>query len=373
MVTTSNTNALDCDVLVIGDGVIGLSTALELARAGARAHVISVRRDGSASGAAAGLLAPSIGRLHPVVRQFFESSLARYPEFVERLRAFDRDLSLVEGLIQVSAAAASTAHGAVHLDAAAVATAEPELAAPSGATLHPRDGAIDNVRLMSALARAVDSEPGLTVTLGDPVTRVDFDGPLVEAGTHGGRSFRARCVVLAAGAWAAEVAGLPRPLPVAPLKGQMLALQAQCLRHAIAGDDVYLVPRQEEVVAGATVEHAGFDTTVDDRAIEQLRRAAVTLCPALGDALVIRRWAGIRPATPDLLPILGPDPDVSELIYACGHSKNGILLAPETAVAVAKLAQGYPAGSDLSPFSVGRFGATGTTDTPGASRTGSVG
>src|SRR5262249_39166021 len=164
------------------------------------------------------------------------------------------------------------APGAVHLDAAALATVEPELAAPSGATLHPRDGAIDNVRLMSALALALEGDPRLTVTRGDPVTRLDFEAQLVEVGTRGGRTFRARSVVLAAGAWSAEIAGLPRQLSVAPLKGQMLALEARCLRHAIAGDDVYLVPRQDEVVVGATVEHSGFDTSVEDRAIEQLRR-----------------------------------------------------------------------------------------------------
>jgi glycine/D-amino acid oxidase-like deaminating enzyme len=355
-VTASNARALDSDVIIIGDGVIGLSTALELARAGARAHIISVRRDGSASGAAAGLLAPSIGRLSPGVRQFFESSLAKYPAFVEHLRTFDRELSLVEGLIQVSAAAAESARGAVRLDVAALATEEPELVAPNGAVLHPKDSAIDNVRLMSALRLAVQHEPGLTVTRDDPATRLRFDPALVEVGTTKGLVFRAPHVVLAAGAWSGEIDGLPRPLPVVPLKGQMLALGARCLRHAIAGDDVYLVPRREEVVAGATVEHAGFDTTVDDVAIENLRQAAIRLCPVLGHAPVVRRWAGIRPATPDLLPVLGTDPDVPALIYACGHSKNGILLAPETAVAVSNLAQGHSAGMDISMFSMARFG-----------------
>ena len=363
MVTASKIHATDSDVLIIGDGVIGLSIALELARAGARTHIIGVRRDGSASGAAAGLLAPSIGRLQPGVRQFFESSLARYPAFVDRLRQFDRELSLVEGLIQVSAAAPDSAPGASRLDAAALARIEPELAAPNGAVLHAGDGAIDNVRLMSALSLAVEHESALTVTRDDRATQINVESSALEVRTASARSFRARCVVLAAGAWSAQIAGIPRPLPVMPLKGQMLAFHARSLRHAIAGDDVYLVPRKDEILAGATVEHAGFDTTVEDRAIEQMRRAATSLCPALGDAQVIRRWAGIRPATPDLLPILGADPDVPGFIYACGHSKNGILLAPETAVAISRLAQGLPAGTDLSMFSVGRFGAIATTGT----------
>src|SRR5215467_8091102 len=94
--------ATDSDVVIIGDGVIGLSTALELGRVGARGHVVGVRRDCAASGAAAGLLAPSIGQLEPHVREVFESSLSRYPEFVDRLRAFDPALKLLEGLLQIS-------------------------------------------------------------------------------------------------------------------------------------------------------------------------------------------------------------------------------------------------------------------------------
>src|SRR5262252_8737576 len=94
----------DVDAVIIGDGVIGLSTALELGLAGLSAHVIGVRRDGSASGAAAGLLAPSIGRLEPDVRAVFDASLARYPAFVERLQAFDPELRLLEGLLHVTSA-----------------------------------------------------------------------------------------------------------------------------------------------------------------------------------------------------------------------------------------------------------------------------
>ena len=120
-------------------------------------------------------------------------------------------------------------------------------------------------------------------------------------------------------------------------------------------DDVYLVPREREIAIGATVEEAGFDVTIDPNAIERLRQAAIRVCPALRDAAVLRTWAGIRPATPDMLPILGGEPTDERLIYACGHSKNGILLAPATALAIAALALGQASPFDLTPFRADRF------------------
>jgi glycine/D-amino acid oxidase-like deaminating enzyme len=357
MPTDGAATGSEFDVVIIGDGVIGLSTALELGRAGVRAHIIGVRRDGSASGAAAGLLAPSIGRLDRDVRDMFEASLARYPAFVSRLREFDSGVALLEGLLQVSTALPSVdvAPDATRLDAAGVSRVEPSLVAPNGGLFHPRDAAIDNVRLMSALERAVDRQPGLTVTRDDPAIHLTLESTPARVRTRAGRVVSGRTIVLAAGAWSTEIGGLPRPVPVIPLKGQMLALGGACLRHPVAGDDVYLVPRLEEIVVGATVEHAGFDTSVDSAAIDRLRASAVRLCPPLAQAPVVRRWAGIRPATPDLLPILGRDPDTSSLIYACGHSKNGILLAPETAAVVSRLARDLPPGRDISRFSVSRF------------------
>jgi glycine/D-amino acid oxidase-like deaminating enzyme len=356
MPTDSAATGIDFDVVIIGDGVIGLSTALELGLARVRAHVLGVRRDGSASGAAAGLLAPSIGRLEPVVREVFESSLARYPEFSRRLHEFDAGVALLEGLLQVSAAPLpDPPFGSTRLDSTHVARIEPSLVAPSGGLFHPHDAAIDNVRLMAALERAVDRQPSITVTRDDPAARLALDSDPVRVSTRSGRVLRAHAVVLAAGAWSPQLAGLPRELPVVPLKGQLLALRASNLRHPVAGDEVYLVPRAGEIVVGATVEHAGFDTSIDSSAIDRLHAAAARLCPPLAQAPVVRRWAGIRPGTPDLLPILGRDPDVPALIYACGHSKNGILLAPETAVSVARLVQDLPSERDFSRFSVRRF------------------
>jgi glycine oxidase len=118
---------------------------------------------------------------------------------------------------------------------------------------------------------------------------------------------------------------------------------------------VYLVPRGAETVVGATSEESGFDVTVHPATIEELRRGATALVPALLSAPVARTWAGIRPATPDMLPIIEQDPELPSVVYAVGHSRNGILLAPLTAMAVAELVEGVPQSFDLRPFSVSRF------------------
>lgn len=347
------------DIAIIGDGVIGLSTAYELGQAGATVHVLGAMRDGVASEAAAGLLAPSIGELPDDIRPFFADSLARYPRFVERLREYDPELAIVAELIEPSThdehvrRANPDTRWLTTVEATAI---EPAVLAPHGAMLHTKDGAVDNVRLVRALRRAVEASPGLTHSTDDAVVGVELSGPRTIAVTRSGARIEADVIVLAAGAWASQIAGLPRRLPVTPLKGQMLAVRSTALRHAVVGPDVYLVPRVGEIVIGATTELAGFDTQVSPDSIDRLQRAAIAICPPLAGAAVLRTWAGIRPATPDLLPILGTEPAAPRLVYACGHSKNGILLAPGTAVAIASLALGRPPATNLAPFSVDRFG-----------------
>jgi glycine oxidase len=344
------------DVVIIGDGVIGLSTAIELCRAGASCILVGARRDGSASEAAAGLLAPSIGTLPGAVQPFFADSLDRYPAFVDSLRGFEPALRMVVGLIDVSADdPAAPRHAGVRLTASDLAALEPGVSAAGGGRFYATDGAIDNVLLVRALRRAVEAALKARVLSGDPVTSIELSGRPARVLLASGRILSSGTIVLAAGAWSAQIGGLPRSLPVTPLKGQMLAVASTALAHSVMSEDVYIVPRASELAIGATVERAGFDVGTSAGAIEQLRRAAIDVCPAIEGARVIRTWAGIRPATPDMLPIIGADPSDPRLIYACGHSKNGILLAPATAVAVAALATGARPSADLAPFSIRRF------------------
>jgi glycine oxidase len=166
-------------------------------------------------------------------------------------------------------------------------------------------------------------------------------------------------VVLAAGAWSGQVRGAP-PLPVRPLKGQMLALAPASagmalLRHVVFTPDVYLVPRADgRLLVGATVEERGFDTTVTAAGVRTLLDGALRTVPALGDAPLADAWAGVRPATPDGAPILGPLTD--RVVAAAGHGRNGILLTPITAEVIAELALGGTLPPWAWAFRAERFG-----------------
>jgi glycine oxidase len=224
--------------------------------------------------------------------------------------------------------------------------------------LYPKDGAVDNLRLTNALASIVERhsrvrvlrEAAIRLKLGSRPTAIGDGHSMVEA----------RCLVLAAGAWAATIEGLPRRVPVRPLRGQICTLSGTPLRHVVLGADVYMVSRGgDRTLVGSTMEDVGFDAGTTETGIASLRAGAVAVCPALAAQATREAWSGLRPASPDLLPILGRDPDHPRLLYACGHSRNGILLAPITAAAIAALAAGEDPGLDLSPFDIRRFGSGG--------------
>jgi glycine/D-amino acid oxidase-like deaminating enzyme len=345
------------DVTVIGNGIIGLAIGLELVARGLRCRVLGANRPGTASTAAAGILAPSVAQLPSAVRPFFFGSLEQFPRFLDRVREFDPTLSLIEGLLEIAADRQTEndlESGSVQLDGSALAAIEPALAHLPGAILHRTNSAIDNVRLLQALARAAASTVGIDVTADDAVLEV-MVGDNVTVRTESGSEWRSATIVVAAGAWSGRIRGLPRPLPVSPLKGQMLALNRAPLHRSVMAPDVYLVPRGSETLVGATSEVAGFDVSNTESALSGLQSAAESLCPTLVGATRTRAWAGVRPATPDMLPILGGDPDYPSVVYAFGHSRNGILLAPATADVVGALVTGQGLSFDIVPFSVTRF------------------
>ncbi len=145
--------------------------------------------------------------------------------------------------------------------------------------------------------------------------------------------------------------------PVRPRKGQMLYVlpQVTLLQHVLRAPEVYLVPRSSgKILIGATVEDVGFDKSVDPSAIHQLLSAAAKYLPALASAPVTQNWAGLRPGTPDDLPIIGTT-DKPRVFVATGHFRNGILLAPVTALIMADLIHGRPSTLDIRAFSPDRF------------------
>jgi glycine oxidase len=174
-----------------------------------------------------------------------------------------------------------------------------------------------------------------------------------------GRTLEAERVVLAAGAWSGTIGGLPRELPVRPVRGQIARFPAKALglRRIVASHaGRYLVPRSDDtVLAGSTMEDVGFDRSFTDAGLQTIYESVSALVPALAGLKPIERWAGLRPISADLLPIIGPDPDLEGLIYATGHGRDGITLAPVTGVLVAELVMTGDSEHDWQPFRPDRF------------------
>jgi glycine oxidase len=261
------------------------------------------------------------------------------------------------GIIELDAdtgASDASAPKRERLTRAALEALEPAVAGRE-AFLYSNDGYVDNIRLLSALREAVRCEWSIELVDGRAAgIEPGIDGCTVI--TEDGRTQRSQTVVLAAGAWTALIAGAPRPIPVEPVRGQMVQLEGCPLSHAVSARDAYLVPRGNSTLVGSTLERVGFDSTTTSSALERLRIAASTIVPDLAHVKVEKTWAGLRPMTPDGLPLLGRDPDLPSVVYACGHAKNGILLAPITAECIAAVVAGIAPQFDITPFDVQRFG-----------------
>lgn len=343
------------DTIVVGDGVIGLASALALARDGRTVLLIGRPERGAASLASAGLLAPSLGSATAAVRRIFTIARDRYPAFVHWLaQRTGIEVPLNRAGILETIDQASAPGPGRPLDAREVATMEPLLAPGVRVVHHADDGCVDTVRLVEAMREAVRCEWAIDVVHARAARLECADGhcTLVTEDHH---RHTAGHVVVAAGAWSALIDGLPFTVRVEPVRGQILALAGSPLTHAVAGDDAYLVPRRDVTLVGSTLERTGFEVATTRPALERLHRAAAALVPSLRDARVVDSWAGLRPMTPDAVPVLDRDPRWPRVIYATGHGKNGILLAPLTGEIVAALVAGAAPPVDVAPFAVDRF------------------
>jgi glycine oxidase len=369
------------DVVVVGGGTIGLSSAWRLATRGVDVVVVDPDPGGGASWSAAGMLAP-VTELTYGEEELLALNLAsrdRWPSFAEELATaatrdphfracgtvlVARDRDDREALDDLAAYMDELEVRVERLRAREIRELEPGLSPTvAGGLFAPDDHQVDNRALVEALLAACAATGVTTVrervagfeTAGGRVT-----GVVVEPGA----SIAGDTVVVAAGAWSGELGGLPAgAIPVRPVKGQIAHLRGPAdpalATRTIRGLDVYLVPRADgRVVVGASVEDLGFDTTITAGAVLDLLREAYALLPGLTELELIELSAGLRPGSPDNAPLIGPGP-VDGMVVATGHHRNGILLTPVTADAVAALVADGALPPVAAPFDPGRFAAAG--------------
>jgi glycine oxidase len=370
------------DVVVVGGGIIGLSSAWRLAQAGLAVTVCDPDPASQATHASAGMLAP-VTEAHYGEERLLALNLAsarRWPAFAEELEAasgqpvgyrtcgsllvaLDADDTRV--LDDLAAFLAELDLDAERLTGAGCREREPALAPRvRGGLRVGGDHQADNRLVAAALLVALERAGGALVRRA--VARIDRDGDRVTGVTlDGGERLAAPSVVLAAGCWSASIDGLPPEAlpPVRPVKGQILRLQgpvdepvlAGNVRGLVRGRSLYLVPRASgRIVVGATVEEQGFDTRVTVEGIHHLLHDAAVLVPSLLDLELAEVLAGLRPGTPDNAPVIGPT-SIDGLVVATGHHRNGILLTPVTADAVAGLVGVGPAVEEVAGFGLERF------------------
>jgi len=365
------------DIVVVGAGIVGCAITYELARRGASVRIVDERTAGmGATHAAAGILAPHIEGSTP--GPFLDLA-------VRSLNLFDEFIAGVEeasgisvgyrrtGTLQIAvgddgmrelrkAAARLQAHGLIPglLDAQTVHAEEPHLSDDVvGGLVVPMHGFVaagDLVRALTGAARRYGAE----VIEGSRVRRiVPATGDVLVETDRG--SLVGSAVVLAAGSWSAriEIAGLPTRAPVRPIRGQLLRLawKGPVLRRVTWSERCYLVPWDDgTLLVGATMEDAGFDEGTTVAGVRALIESACEIVPHACTAGFLGARAGLRPASADLLPIIGPSRAFPNLMYATAHYRNGILLAPLTAALVADVMLDNRIDPALAALSPQRFG-----------------
>ena len=362
-------------VVVAGGGLIGLCTAWALVGYGYRVRLIDAGRVGrEASWAGGGILFP----IYPW----------KYPLAVQRLAqrgrtiydAFTREVDAVSGIdsenrrtglcvLDANEAEAAEAWAAAHeepietLRRAELQRLQPGLASGT-ARYFPNAAQVRNPRLCRSLAVALRAR-GAEITEHCPARSVASAGGRFIGFDTDQERVAADYGVVACGAWSTAIVAGIAPLPITPVKGQMIVLEGQPgqLGPVLLQGGRYVIPRSDgRIVVGSTVEHAGFDYTIDADTASQLKASAAAMLPALGDLPICHHWAGLRPATVDELPAIGALPGVDGLYINAGHYRNGVLCAPSSAELLGRLMQGRGQPAD-AVFDPGRFQSEMTTST----------
>jgi glycine oxidase len=362
------------DAVVAGGGLIGASIALELASAGLQVGVFDAQKPGrEASWASAGMISPSPESAElACVLPLSMASVRAYPEFIHRVE----DLSgknvgyRKEGALDIFLAEVSQEeiaeileeHRRTGLTAELVSSEqacelEPAITAEIRAGIVRHDEASLDNRIFTEATLEAARKKGAEIYSGNAAKALWIEaqtckGLQVETGR-----VEARWTVIAAGCFSAKIEGAAVYAPVVPAKGQMMALRCEevRLRRDLWSDHMYLVPRNDgRIIAGSTIEYEGFDRGVTAGGMKKILNGAIALVPALEKARIEETWAGLRPDSPDHLPILGPT-DRQGLLIATGHFRSGILLAPITAQLIREWVTTQSVSVDWTAFSPMRF------------------
>jgi glycine oxidase len=344
-----NSPSSSWDVIISGAGIIGLSLALELRERGAKVLVLDSGDPGrEASSAAAGMLAAADPETPPALRPLAMASAEMFPEYVRKLEAAAQmqvDFRRVGTIALLGEAATPPEYKTI--SASDLQRLEPSVKSQALPAFFVQEDSVDP-QLLTQAALAAAKNQGIEIRGHSAVQEIrEYSGKIQVSAEAG--PFVANAYVNCQGAWSGA--------PVKPRKGQMLYVQpsTEVLQHVLRTPDVYIVPRSSgKILIGATVEDVGFDKSVDASIIQGLLKTAAKYLPELASAPITQSWAGLRPGTPDDLPLIGTT-DVPHAFLASGHFRNGILLAPVTAKIMTDLIEDKPSPFDISAFSPKRF------------------
>jgi glycine oxidase len=348
------------DYCIAGAGIIGLSLALELHHRGVRVTVLDQATPlAEASTAAAGMLAARDPHNPPQLRPLAELSLSLYPAFLDRLHVLAGIRVPFQTLATLQAIPPNVSNPSSELTLKDLAHLLPALNPGGHRFILLDEHSLDPRQLATALLAAVHATT-IDLRPNTPVLSTRSSNNAIEIHTPTS-ILHAKQFVDCTGAWASATSHLPN-IQVGPKKGQMFSVSlppSSPLELVVRTPDIYIVPRTSgpnsgRAIIGATIEDAGFDKTVHPSDIAHLRALAAALLPPLAQAIQLEAWAGLRPATPDGLPLLGALPAHPNHFLATGHYRDGILLAPATAHVMARLLLGEAPSIDLQPFSPAR-------------------
>jgi glycine oxidase len=366
------------DVLIIGGGVIGLSIARDLHKKGAGPITIVDRGliGGEASWAAAGMLAPNIETdTSEGFHRFGIESLELYPNFAaELLEETGVDIELDRsGTLCVAFDAPETSElsdiyerqrarsvQVERLSGSAVRDIEPSVSPlVLAALLYPNDWQVENRILLTALRKYARIN-GIRIIEDTEVRELISDGTRIIGAKTSAGDIHAGVTVIATGAWTSliKIDGVAVSDSVRPIRGQMISVDtgSRRIRRVIYSPRGYVVPRADgRVLVGATVEDVGFDKSTTRAGVESLRDAGTEIIPFLKDFAVAEEWAGLRPFSPDGLPVIGDLPGYQNVLIATSHYRNGILLAPKTAKVISERILDGVISRYFELYGVGRF------------------